>query len=78
MSKKDDNHTQALLEEIRSQNQAVIEAIGDMRDKVDLIPEMRADIKDLQVDMKVVKSAVKETNEDLKHLEHRVIRLETA
>ncbi|WIG58337.1 MAG: hypothetical protein OJF49_001083 [Ktedonobacterales bacterium] len=56
MADKDD--TAILLEEIRDQNKAVLEAVADMKTLVDMIPTMREDIAELKQDMKVVKAAV--------------------
>jgi len=72
----DDNQLGALLEDIKSQNEAVLEAVGDMKDKVALIPEMKTDIEGLKDDVKTIKQAVKGTNQDLINLEQRVSDLE--
>ena len=57
-----------LLEQIRDQNKAVLEAVGDIQRKVADLPT-RAEFNELKQDMKVVKAAVTVTNRDLK--EHK-------
>ncbi len=68
MSNSDDNYVGLLLEQIRDQNKAVLEAVGDIQRKVADLPT-RAEFNELKQDMKVVKAAVTVTNRDLK--EHK-------
>ncbi len=68
MSNSDDNYVGLLLEQIRDQNKAVLEAVGDIQRKVADLPT-RAEFNELKQDMKVVKAAVTATNRDLK--EHK-------
>ncbi len=63
------NHFSVLMEQVVDQNRAVLEAVGDMQQKVALLPAMQQDIAELKQDMKVVKAAVTATNRDLK--EHK-------
>jgi len=65
MSSSDDNYVGLLLEQIRDQNKAVLEAVGDIQRKVADLPT-RAEFNELKQDMKVVKAAVTATNHDLK------------
>ncbi len=76
MTKSEDNYTAVLLEEIRSQMQAVLEIAIDTRKKVSVLPTMQEDIAELKEDVKTIKHAVKETNQDLRLLKRRVTRLE--
>jgi polyhydroxyalkanoate synthesis regulator phasin len=78
MKKMDESYTQALLEEIRSQNKAVVEAMNDMKDKVDKIPGIDNRLKSVESDVKVIKAAVTMTDKELKSLERRVTHLEAA
>ncbi len=71
-------HMSVLLEQVVSQNQTIMEAVGDMQEKVKLIPAMAEDISVLKADMKTVKAAITETNHDLRLLETRMDRLEAA
>jgi hypothetical protein len=66
MKKMDESYTQALLEEIRSQNKAVVEAMNDMKDKVDKIPGIDNRLKSVESDVKVIKAAVTLTDKELK------------
>ena len=68
MSNSDDNYVGLLLEQIRDQNKAVLEAVGDIQRKVADLPT-RAEFNELKQDMKVVKAAVTATNRELK--EHK-------
>ncbi len=78
MSDIDTNHVGVLLEQIASQNQAVLEAVGDMQLKVALLPTMQQDIAELKQDIKTIKPAVTATNRDVVGHEHRISRLEAA
>jgi len=60
MNNHDTNYFGVILEEIRGQNQAVLEAVSDMQKHVAYIPIMRHDIDVLAQDMKVVKAAIKD------------------
>lgn len=73
-----EDHLSILLEEIKDQNKAVLEAVGEMKSNVAHIPEMQKDISELKSDMKTVKKAVQATNVDLHQLENRVTTLEAA
>lgn len=77
MDRSDDNYVGVLLEEIRDQNRAVLEAVGDMQKKVTQIPGIAADITELKDDMKVVKAAVTDLSQQVADHEHRITRLET-
>jgi uncharacterized protein involved in exopolysaccharide biosynthesis len=67
-----------MFEEIRSQNKAVLEAVGDMQKKVAVLPRIEQRLEALEQDMQVVKAAVTATNRDVIGLDHRVSRLGTA
>jgi capsule polysaccharide export protein KpsE/RkpR len=73
----DENYVGAILEEVRSQNKAVLEAVADIRQKVEPITAMQDDIAILKQDMRAVKAAVTETNHDISSLKARVESLET-
>ena len=75
---QDENYMAVLLEEIRDQNKAVLEAVSDMQKQVAYIPEMRDDIKELKSDMKVVKAAISDVSNELEDHEHRISHLEAA
>jgi len=69
-------HMSTLLEQVLGQNQLVLEVVSDMQVKVNRIPYIEQGIENLQIDMKVVKAAVTDTNRDLHSLERHVTRLE--
>jgi peptidoglycan hydrolase CwlO-like protein len=67
-----------VAEQIISQFKTATESIEEIKFQVAKIPAVHDDTTDLKNDMKAVKQAIKETNEDLRELEHRVNRLEAA
>ena len=77
MSDADVNHLSVLMEYLIDQNRAVLEAVGDIRAKVEDLPT-RDEFNDLQRDVKTIKAAVTDTNRDLEkhkslpaHVAHR-------
>jgi hypothetical protein len=71
-----ESHTIVLLREIR-------EEIRDVREQTNLIPQIRADVTELQVavavlsaDMKTVKKDVAELKETASIIEGRLVRIE--
>ena len=67
-----------VAEQIASQLKTASESIEEIKLQMSKIPAIHDDTTDLKNDMKAVKHAIKETNEDLRELEHRVDRLEAA
>jgi DNA repair ATPase RecN len=72
------NHFSVLMEDQNAKLDAVLEAVGDMQQKVAALPRIEQRLEVLEQDMKVVKAAVTATNRDLADLDHRVTRLEAA
>lgn len=77
MSASDDGHTTILLEEIRDQNKAVLEAVGQMQDGMKNLAT-KDELQAVADDVKIIKAAVTVTNKDLANLDHRVTVLEQA
>lgn len=71
------DYTNLLLEEIRDQNRAVLEAVGDMKEKVKYIPAIREDIASLKSDMTVVKAVIRDISDTVHNHELRIRRFET-
>jgi predicted nucleic acid-binding Zn-ribbon protein len=67
-----------VAEQIVSQFKTATESIEEIKLQMAKIPAIHDDTTDLKNDMKAVKLAIKETNQDLRELEHRVDRLEAA
>lgn len=67
-----------VAEQIISQFKTATESIEEIKLQMAKIPAIHDDTTDLKNDMKAVKLAIKETNQDLRELEHRVDRLEAA
>jgi carbon monoxide dehydrogenase subunit G len=76
MSNTDDNYIGIILEEIRDQNKAVLEAVGDMQQNVALIPGIKEDTQELKQNVRTIKTAVTATNKDMADLDTRVTILE--
>lgn len=77
MSSDDVRYFGILLEEIRDQNRAVLEAVGDMLAQVRVLPT-RAEFAELRQDVKVIKAAVTDVSHQVADHEHRITRLEAA
>jgi hypothetical protein len=65
MSDIDANHFGVLLEQIVDQNKALLEAVGDIQQKVARLDGIERDVVELKQDMKVVKAAVVDSSRDL-------------
>ena len=70
------NYTDILLEQIRDQNQAVLEAVASIRQTVENQPT-RDEFNELRDDVRVVKVVLTEHSTELKGHEQRITRLET-
>lgn len=77
MNLSDDNYTNIMLEEISGQNKAVLEVVGQMRDKMDILAT-KDELQAVADDVKVIKSALTETNKDVADLDRRVTVLESS
>ena len=64
MSDSDANHFGVLLEQIVDQNKAVLEAVGDIRAKVEDLPT-RDEFNELKQDVKTIKAAVTDLSREL-------------
>lgn len=78
MPNDDINYLSVLLEEIKSQNKAVLEAVADMQRNVAELPAIKEDIGELKQDMKIIKAAVTDLSHQVHDHEHRISRLEAA
>lgn len=65
MSDADVNHLSVLMEHVVDQNRAVLEAVGDMQQKVAMLPTMQQDIAELKQDVRVIKAAVTDLSHDI-------------
>ena len=77
MSNADDNYIGVLLEHVRDQNKAVLEAVSDMRAELKRVPK-REEFDELKQDVKVIKAAVTDLSRQVNDHEHRIGDLETA
>lgn len=77
MSDKDDNYIGILLEDIRDQNKAVLEAVGDMREELKRVPK-REEFEELKQDVKIIKAAVTDLSHQVNDNEKRISQLEAA
>ena len=60
---QDDNYTNILLEEIHGQNKAVLEAVGQMQDKMKTLATQDS-VDELDVKVSTIQRAVTDTNKD--------------
>jgi hypothetical protein len=71
----DDNYTAVILEEIRDQNKAVLEAVGQMQDQMKMLAT-KDELQAVADDVKVIKLAIADTSHDLVDHEQRITALE--
>ncbi len=64
MSDADVNHLSVLMEPVIDQNRVVLEAVGDIRAKVEDLPT-RDEFNELKQDVKTIKAAVTDLSRDL-------------
>jgi|GraSoi2013_100cm_1033763.scaffolds.fasta_scaffold47906_1 archaellum component FlaC len=62
--RQDVRHLSVLVEQVVSQNQGVLEAVGDIQRKVADLPT-RAEFDELKQDVRIIKTAVGEVSRDL-------------
>ncbi len=67
-----------VAEQIVSQFKTAMESIDEIKLQVAKIPAIHDDVAELVSDMRAVKQAIKETNQDLRELDERVTQLETS
>ena len=72
------SYTDILLEQIRDQNKAILEAVSDMQKNVASIPSLQKDVTVIKDDVMVIKAAVTATNKDLQLHEQRITAIESA
>ncbi len=78
MSKRDDDYTGLILEEVRDQNKAILEALVPMKQISKDVSELKEDMREVKSDIKAIKAVVKEHNTELADHEQRITVLETA
>jgi len=71
------DYTGIVLEEIRDQNKAVIEAVGQIQDTMKTLATKVA-LQEVADDVVIIKSVLTDTNKDSRLLDARVTRLEQA
>lgn len=74
---KVDNNFGVILEDIRDQNKAVLEAVGDMQAKIAELPQIATDVAELKQDIKIVKAAVTDVSSKLSDHERRLLQFES-
>jgi Tfp pilus assembly protein PilO len=73
----DTDYMAVLLEEIRDQNKAVLEVVGDMQQQLADVPK-RAEFDELRADVRVIRAAVADLSVQVSDHEQRMTRLEAA
>lgn len=64
MNYANDNYLAVLLEEIRSQNKGLFEAVSSMQRHVAKIPQIQTEIQHLQHDMRAIKDITDPVHQD--------------
>ena len=78
MSSPDDSYTNVLLEEIRAQNKAVLEYVGEIPKLAARLDRIEQNVVELKQDVKVIKAAVTDVSHQVSNHEQRISRLEAA
>lgn len=65
-----------LLEEMRDQNRAVLEAVGDMQEKMSMLPT-REEFNEVKDDIKIIKAAITDISNEQKVHNTRLDALES-
>ena len=72
-----DDYTGVLLEDIKDQNQKILESLAPLPQMGKDITQLQEDVSELKTDMKAVKTLVKEHSGQLNNHESRISTLET-
>lgn len=75
MSDNDTQYLSVLIEEIRDQNRAVLESVGQMQETMRLIAT-RAELQEVATDVKVVRAAVTDISRQQSEHDRRLAQLE--
>lgn len=75
MDEANDNYTQILLEQIRDQNEALLEAAKNQATRDDVY-RLEDQLTTIEQNVKVIKAAVTDQSKELKHHTARIGRLE--
>jgi chromosome segregation ATPase len=78
MSAQDNNYFAVLLEEIRAQNKAVLEYVGEIPKLAARLESIEQNVVELKQDVKVIKAAVTDVSHQVSNHEQRISRLEAA
>lgn len=74
----DDNYTNVPLEEMNGKFDAIIEAVRTVPSLVESVNALSADMEEVRDDVKIIKAAVTDTNQQVQDHEQRITRLEAA
>lgn len=77
MNDTNNNYHDVLLEQIRDQNKAVLEAVSGIRAELAQVPK-REEFDELRQDVKIIKAAVTDLSQQVADHERRLSRLEAA
>ncbi len=68
-------HLSMLVEEVISQNKAVLEIVGDMQENMKCLAKSK-DLEEVKTDVKTTVTAVTDTNKQVNNHEKRITKLE--
>ena len=72
-----DNYTDILLEDINDKFERIVEAVGQLHDKVNQ-KSNQSDIDEIKADLKIVKAAVTDMSRQVNEHEERLHKLKIA
>ena len=74
---KDENYIAVVLDQIRDQNDAVLEAVGQMQEQMNTLAT-KDELQIVADDVKTIKAVLTDTNKDVASLDRRLTLLEQA
>jgi len=74
----DKDYQTVLIEQLVDQNKAILEYVGQLPSITRDIVHLKEDVAELRSDIKIVKAAVTDLNQQAANHEHRITRLEAA
>ena len=74
----DRDYTAILMEEIRDQNKAILEFVGEIPEIKKDVANLKENVAEIKSDMRVVKAAVTDLSHQVTNHETRISQLEAA
>ena len=74
----DAKYVAVLLEEIKSQNEVLLEGMDALSSLPQRVGRLEEDMQEVKAELRIIRIAVTDTNKDLRDHEKRLTRLEAA